>query len=437
MEDSVKSRSRIFAKMKVFKFGGASVKDAEAVKNVGSILNEYKDEALIVVVSAMGKTTNAFERLHKEFFNRGSECESILKEIKDFHFSIIGSLFPSEEHPIYEEIHNTFVEVEWQLEDEPVGTFDFEYDQMISLGEVLSTKIISAYLKEIGLEHLWVDARDLIRTDNSYRRAEVDWKVSKDLSSRLLGRYFGSNPKGLALTQGFIGGTSENFTSTLGREGSDYSAAILACLMEVEEVVIWKDVEGMYNADPKFFNNTVKLNNISFQEAIELAYFGASVIHPKTVQPLHQKNIPLYVKSFVNPERKGSLINEHAGDDSLVPSYIHKANQRLISIAARDYAFIIEHHLSDIFKEFSDAGVAINMMQNSAISFSVCVDEQDQLEPLIKKLQENYKVTYNDDLTLLTIRHYNDEVIENLIAKRKVLLEQRSRSTARFVLAEN
>ena len=419
--------------MKVFKFGGASVKDATAVRNVGKILKDHENETLIVVVSAMGKTTNAFEKLQKEFFNRGENCNDYLEEIKDFHFGIIQELFEDRTHPIYEEIHNTFVEVEWQLEDEPVGTFDFEYDQMVSLGEVLSTKIISAYLKKIQIEHEWMDARDLIRTDNSYRRAVVDWEVCTQLCERKLAKYFEKHPNGLAITQGFIGGTSENFTSTLGREGSDYSAAILACTMEAEEVVIWKDVEGMYNADPKFFENTIKLNNISFQEAIELAYFGASVIHPKTVQPLHRKNIPLYVKSFLNPDRKGSLINENVEDDAIVPSYIHKSDQRLISISARDYAFIIEHHLSDIFKLFSDAGVSINMMQNSAISFSVCIDEQDRLEDLINKLQENYKVTYNSGLTLLTIRHYTDEVIENLIGKKKVYLEQRSRNTARFI----
>lgn len=423
--------------MKVFKFGGASVKDAESVRNVANILKEYKTEPLIVVVSAMGKTTNAFEKLHQEFFSRGEKVFDYLQEIKGFHFEIIEALFPSKEHPVYEEIHNTFVEVEWQLEDEPVGTFDFEYDQMVSLGEVLSTKIISAYLKEVGIQHEWMDARDLIRTDNTYRRAVVDWQESEILTKRKLEPYFERNKQGLVLTQGFIAGTSENFTATLGREGSDYSAAILACIMEAGEVVIWKDVEGMYNADPKYFENTVKLNNISFQEAIELAYFGASVIHPKTVQPLHRKNIPLYVKSFLHPDRKGSLINENAKDDAIVPSYIHKSHQRLISISAKDYAFIIEHHLSDIFKQFSDAGISINMMQNSAISFSVCVDEHPRLEELIKQLQERYKVTYNKELTLLTIRHYNDEVIERLIGKSKVYLEQRSRNTARFVVATN
>jgi len=421
--------------MKVFKFGGASVKDAAAVRNVGEIISKHSDEALIVVVSAMGKTTNAFEKLHTDFFNGGDQCEALLKVIKDFHFGIIEDLFPDPNHPIYESIHNTFVEAEWQLEDEPVGTFDFEYDQMVSLGEVLSTRIISAYLQEMKIDHQWMDVRDLIRTDNRYRQAQVDWEQTEKMSRRKLQTYFEKHANGVVLTQGFIGGTSENFTSTLGREGSDYSAAILACAMGAKEVVIWKDVEGMYNADPKFFENTVKLNNISFQEAIELAYFGASVIHPKTVQPLHRKNIPLYVKSFLNPERKGSLINENSTADKIIPSYIHKPNQQLISIASRDYAFIVEHQLSEIFRLFSDANVSINLMQNSAISFSVCVDEQAALEGLIKKLGESYKVTYNKDLTLITIRHYTEEIIEKLIGKKKVYLEQRSRNSGRFVVA--
>ncbi|MAY84598.1 MAG: aspartate kinase [Flavobacteriales bacterium] len=420
--------------MKVFKFGGASVKDADAVRNVGEIISNHSDGPLIVVVSAMGKTTNAFEKLHNEFFNGGDQCETYLKEIKDFHFKIIEDLFPDSSHPVYEEIHNTFVEVEWQIEDEPVGTFDFEYDQMVSLGEVLSTKIISAHLKDKKIDHQWMDVRDLIRTDNRYRQAQVDWEQTEKMTKRKLEPYFKKQPSGVVLTQGFIGGTSENFTSTLGREGSDYSAAILACAMGAEEVVIWKDVEGMYNADPKYFENTVKLNNISFQEAIELAYFGASVIHPKTVQPLHRKNIPLIVKSFINPDRKGSLINEDNTADKIVPSYIHKPNQRLISIASRDYAFIVEHQLSEIFQLFSEAGVSINLMQNSAISFSVCVDEQPALEDLIKKLSESYKVTYNKNLTLITIRHYTEEIIEKLIGKKKVYLEQRSRNTGRFVV---
>jgi aspartate kinase len=263
----------------------------------------------------------------------------------------------------------------------------------------------------------------------------VDWKLSKQLIQKVIGKYLNENPEGVLVTQGFIGGTSENFTSTLGREGSDFSAAILASSLKAKEVVIWKDVEGMLNADPKYFEKTVKLNNISYHEAIELAYFGASVIHPKTIKPLHNAKIPLFVKSFLNPLNRGTLINENSASDSMVPSYIHKEGQILISIAAKDFSFIAESNLSDIYKCFADHGVTINMMQNSAISFSVCVDDETpKIDVLIESLQKKYKVSYNKSVNLLTIRHYTEDIIEELIAGQSVLMEQRSRNTARFVL---
>ena len=421
--------------MKVFKFGGASVKDAQAVKNVAKIINENREDALAVVVSAMGKTTNAFEKVLRAFYYKEGEAPELLQEIKDFHFEILYELFPDKKHKVYNDIHNTFIEVEWQIEDDPVGTFDFEYDQMVSLGEMLSTKIVSAYLTEQGIENKWLDVRDVLRTDNNYRKANVDWQLTKDLMQKVIGKYFEEQPKGIVVTQGFIGGTSENFTSTLGREGSDFSAAIIAASLAAKEVVIWKDVEGMLNADPKFFDKTVKLNNISYHEAIELAYFGASVIHPKTIKPLHNSKIPLFVKSFVNPSNRGTLINENNASDSLVPSYIHKEGQILISIAAKDFSFIAESNLSDIYKCFADRGVTINMMQNSAISFSVCVDDETpKIDELIKQLQKDYKVSYNKSVKLLTIRHYTEDIIDELIEGKTVLLEQKARKTARFVL---
>ncbi|MAC95377.1 MAG: aspartate kinase [Flavobacteriales bacterium] len=421
--------------MKVFKFGGASVKDAQAVKNVANIINENREDALAVVVSAMGKTTNAFEKVLRAFYYKEGEAPELLQEIKDFHFEILYELFPDKKHKVYNDIHNTFIEVEWQIEDDPVGTFDFEYDQMVSLGEMLSTKIVSAYLTEQGIENKWLDVRDVLRTDNNYRKANVDWQLTKVLMQKVIGKYFEEQPNGIVVTQGFIGGTSENFTSTLGREGSDFSAAIIAASLAAKEVVIWKDVEGMLNADPKFFDKTVKLNNISYHEAIELAYFGASVIHPKTIKPLHNSKIPLFVKSFVNPSNRGTLINENSASDSLVPSYIHKEGQILISIAAKDFSFIAESNLSDIYKCFADRGVTINMMQNSAISFSVCVDDETpKIDELIKQLQKDYKVSYNKSVKLLTIRHYTEDIIDELIEGKTVLLEQKARKTARFVL---
>ena len=419
--------------MKVFKFGGASVKDVDAVKNIADIIASYTGEKIMIVVSAMGKTTNAFEGVLDAFFFAGQDAIEKLEAIKSFHFDILKGLFPDSSHPVYKEIHNTFVEAEWQLEDAPVGTYDFEYDQLIGLGELLSTKIVAAYLKEAGIKNTWLDARDLIRTDNSYRRAQIDWKTTEGLMQKR----FSQPHENIVISQGFIASTSENFTTTLGREGSDFSAAIFASCLNAEEVVIWKDVDGMLNADPKYYENTVKLNNISYKEAVELAYFGASVIHPKTIKPLQNKKIPLYVKSFLNPKNMGSLINHNSQTDHLIPSYIHKENQILISIASRDYAFMDEPKLSYIFKLFADNNLSINIMQNSAISFSVSLDyDKAKVETLIDELKKEFSVSYNLDSTLITIRHYNEDVIAELIKGKQILMEQKTRTTARFVLAK-
>lgn len=418
--------------MKVFKFGGASVKDAEAVKNVVSIIQKYGDSRLVVVVSAMGKITNSFEKLVDAFYFKKGGIEELLQEIKEFHFNILNTLFEDKQHPIYRDIENTFVEVEWQLEDEPVGTYDFEYDQMVPIGELLSTKIISAYLGEHIIESHWFDARDVIRTDNNYRKAKVDWTLTKEMVQQKVKTY--PNVE-VFITQGFMGSTSENFTSTLGREGSDFSASILASSLQAEEVVIWKDVEGMLNADPKYFNNTVKLDNISFREAVELAYYGASVIHPKTIKPLQNNNIPLKVKSFVNPASEGSVIDSNEHDDAAIASYIHKDNQILLSISSKDYSFIDEIGLSEVFKLLHDENVSVNIMQNSAISFSLCADyDVRRIDTLIVQLKKSFKVMYNTNVQLLTVRHYNSEVINDLLKGKEVLLEQKSRSTARFVV---
>lgn len=420
--------------MKVFKFGGASVKDAEAVRNVAKIISSHKNGSLFVVISAMGKTTNALEKLLDAHFYKKGNTEVILKEIKDFHFDILKQLFKDTKHPIYQEIHNTFVEVEWQLEDEPVGSYDFEYDQMVTIGEMLSSKIVNAYLNLEGIASKWWDVRDLIRTDNTYRAAKVDWEISEKLiKNKLLD--FLQDDHAVGITQGFVGGTSENFNSTLGREGSDFSAAIFANILDAEELIIWKDVEGMLNADPKFFEQTSKLNNISYLEAVELAYYGASVIHPKTIKPLENKHIPLYVKSFLKPEEAGSLINSNTASDSLIPSYIFKKNQLLLSISTRDYSFVDEKSLGNIFKCFSELGISINLMQNSAISFSVCMDfDQAKFDSLIQSLEDEFKLSYNTEVELLTVRHYDEETLAKLSKGKQILVEQKSRNTARLVL---
>jgi aspartate kinase len=286
-------------------------------------------------------------------------------------------------------------------------------------------------LNKEGVENNWLDARDVIRTDNTYREANIDWETS----SQLIEKAIDWNGFNLFVTQGFIGGTSENFTTTLGREGSDYSAAVFSYVLESQEMVVWKDVPGFLNADPKFFDNTRILRHISYKEAIELAYYGASVIHPKTIKPLQNKHIPLKVKSFLHPEEQGTLINDTSDNDSLIPSFILKEKQQLISISPKDFSFIVEHHLREIFEIFENERIKINMMQNSALNFSVVVDESDKNAHLIELLKANYQVLYNENTQLITIRHYTSSVIDELLAGKKVLLEQRTRNTARFVVS--
>lgn len=418
--------------MQVFKFGGASVKDAEGVKNVVEVLKQFPDQKISVIVSAMGKTTNALERLAKAFFYNAENPESILEEIKKYHFDICRQLFSNNAHPIFTELENTFVELYWAIEDEPTHGFDFEYDQIVSMGEIISTKIISAYLNEVGLPNKWIDARGLIQTDNSYREGKVDFELTEALVQRDLEPVF--NSFNIIVTQGFIGGTSENFTTTLGREGSDYTASILAYCLNAKNVTIWKDVPGVLNADPKWFSHTKKIDELSYHDAIELTYYGATVIHPKTIKPLQNKNIPLYVKSFLKPKEEGTVIKD--GEKRLnIPSYIFKVNQVLISIQPKDFSFIAEDNLSDIFEMFAKHGVKINLMQLSAISFSVCCDNDEfKIQDLVKDLQTQFKVLYNSGLELMTVRYYTQETIDTLTAHKIILLEQRSRFTVQMVM---
>tara|TARA_B110000046_G_scaffold25332_1_gene24759 strand:- start:20108 stop:21364 length:1257 start_codon:yes stop_codon:yes gene_type:complete len=418
--------------MRVFKFGGASVKDAEGVRNAVDIIKNQASEKLLVVVSAMGKTTNAFEDVLESHLNRSEQVFDQLGAIKLFHITVCNDLFENKQNAIFQELHNAFVEAEWQIEDEPIGTRGFEYDQLIGLGELLSTKILAAYLKLKGVENMWIDARDVVRTDNTYQAAKIVWEETK----RLIQQKVNTIEENVMVTQGFIGSSSENFTTTLGREGSDFSAAIFASLLNAKELVIWKDVEGMLNADPKHYDSTVKLENISYKEAVELAYYGASVIHPKTVKPLENKKIPLYVKSFKKPNTNGSLIDGDSSRDCDIPSYIHKENQILVSFSSKDFDFIDERKLSEIFQSFSDIGLSVNILQNSAISFTVAFDfDKAKIDELRKAVFDKYKVACNEGATLITIRHFTEQIIADLLKGRTVLLEQRTRSTARFVLA--
>ena len=411
--------------MRVYKFGGASVKDAAGVRNVLSILQAESDVNLMIVISAMGKTTNALEAIVNAYYSGDTPS---LDSVKQYHFDIMNQLF-ERNHPIYDEVNNLFVEIEWVIEDAPTSTYAYEYDQIVSVGELLSTTIISAYLNECGFTNRWLDARDIIRTDNTHRNARVDWELTESMIQKEVSKGFP------VLTQGFIGCTSENFTTTLGREGSDFTAAILAHAAQAKEVVIWKDVPGILNADPRFFEDAQKLESLSYAEAIELAYFGAKVIHPKTIQPLKDKKIPLRVRSFVDGTTDGTVVSEGAEIKPFLPSFIVKENQVLLSISAQDLSFIVEDHLSHIFLLFSEYGVRVNVMQNSAVSFSVCVDNDAQKVPaLIDALKKEYQVLYNDDLTLYTIRHYNDDSMAKVLKGKTLLLEQKSRHTVQLVV---
>jgi aspartate kinase len=419
--------------MQVFKFGGASVKDAQGVKNVAEVLKQFPNQKIAVVVSAMGKTTNSLERLAKAFFYKTENADIILEEIKKYHVDICHHLFANSSHPIFIELENTFVELYWAIEDEPTHSFDFEYDQIVSMGEVISTKIISAFLNEVGLQNKWVDARGLIQTDNTYREGKVDFALTESLIKRDLLPVF--NSFNSIVTQGFIGGTSENFTTTLGREGSDYSAAIFAFGLKAESLTIWKDVPGVLNADPKLFTDTQKYEQLSYAEALEMTYYGATVIHPKTIKPLQNAGISLLVKPFYAPEETGTLISEKTDKQNLIPAIIVKKNQVLISISTTDFSFITENHLSELFATFANLHIKLNTMQISALSFSVCIDyDAKRFQKLQAALANGFKFKYNEALELITIRHFTPEKIDELSAGRKVYMEQLSRNTAQLVV---
>ena len=414
---------------KVFKFGGTSIKDANNIKRIAEILIKYASEDLVVVFSAMGKITNMLEEVVEDYMQKNGQAEDKLQLVKDFHAHLLGELFESN-HAIYNEVNNLFVEIEWVLEDEPNLDYAFNYDQIVSVGELLSTKIMSAYLNENGFENSWVDVRDIIRTDNKYRNAKIDWEQTISSCKENINSF-------PITTQGFIGCTSENFTTTLGREGSDFTAAILAFSLDAEQVIIWKDVDGVLNADPRFFEETEQLMSIPFEEAIELAYYGAKVMHPKTIQPLQKKSIPLEVKSFLNPKKEGSIIGDFESITPFVPSYIVKENQILISIADKNLSFIVEEHLSSIFSLFSNFGARVNMMQNSAVSFSFCIDNDSHKIPeLLDALKKNFKVYFNENLIMYTIRHYNEDSISKLLINKELLLEQKSRHTIHLVVKD-
>jgi len=417
--------------MKVFKFGGASVKDATAVKNVAKVLSLFKNDQLLIVVSAMGKTTNALEALADAYYKKGKTKGKIFNKIKAFHNDIIADLLLHKNSNAYDDIENLFIELECIIETKPESSFDCVYDQIVSYGEVFSSRIISTYLNEIGRRNRWMEAQNFIVTDNTFREGKVDWQITTDMIEKKL------KPivlKQMVVTQGFIARSQELKTVTLGREGSDYSAAIFAYGLGAESLTIWKDVDGVMNGDPKKLNNAVKLDALSYSHTIEMAYYGATVIHPKTIQPLQSKNIPLYVKSFINPKVKGTTVGNNAKEKT-IPTFISKTNQTLLSISSKDFSFIVEENLSGIFALLAKNRVNINLMQNSAISFSICIDNNPaKIQTLKNDLAQLFEVSSQEGVELLTIMNYTEKAMNDMINKKQILLEQRTKYTVQFVM---
>jgi aspartate kinase len=421
--------------IKIFKFGGASVKDAEAVKNVGNIITHYKgDDNLVVIVSAMGKTTNALEVLVKLGFNK-QEFEEEWKALKEFHLNIIEGLFANKTD-IVKEIDQVFEEIRIILHTFNSNEFNYLYDQIVSLGEILSTKIIAAYCNSVGVNAEFKDARGLIKTDNTYREGKVNWNVTEYLIHQSIDPIFTgeAGASKVVITQGFIGQSTEGNTTTLGREGSDYTASIFAYSLNAVEVTIWKDVAGVLNADPKYFDDAQILNQLSYTDAIELAYYGATVIHPKTIKPLENKKIPLRVKSFVNPAGTGTVISQKESLSAL-PTFIFKVNQALVSISPKDFSFMVEENLSDIFGMLAKYRINVNLMQHSALSFQVCVDNDiDKVSQLYVELEKSFNLQLEENLELITVRNYNQSTVDRLLAGKKLLVEQKNSHTVRLVV---
>jgi len=416
--------------MKVLKFGGASVKDADGVRNLAAIIKDYQED-IIIVVSAMGKTTNRLEELCHAYFRQESRCETLLQSLKNDHLHVVQHLFPSAA-PVREQVEALFHVLESGLQTESSLCYDYEYDRLICFGELLSTTIVSAYLNHAGLSNRFVDIRGALKTDSCYRNARVDLSLSEQLCRQR----FTFRETHRYVTQGFIAGTRTNQTTTLGREGSDYTAALLANLLDGASVTIWKDVPGVMNADPKQHEHARIIPRMSYKEAIELTHFGAKVIHPKTIKPLQNKGIPLYVKSFLDPTSPGTVIEEVEERLTLPPIFIDKGDQLLLTLTPRDFSFIAEEKLSHIFALLARYKLKLNLMQNSAISFSFCIDHHAAvLDDLLKTLQTEFEVLYNKDVRLITIRHYTEQVIQELIGEQIPLVEQRSRLTAQFVLS--
>ena len=415
--------------MRIFKFGGASVKDADGVQNLVKVLKQVGHENTLLVVSAMGKTTNAMEKVVNSYFEDKNALNSAVQEVKEYHNTILLDLFQTNKHPVFEKVKVLFDEVQGFLVWNKSPNYNFVYDQVVGYGELVSTTILSAYLNKEGIKNSWLDVRDFIKTDNNYRDAMVNWEKTQERISQ------GVDKGKFYISQGFLGSDDNNFTTTLGREGSDYTAAIFAYCLNANSVTIWKDVPGVLNADPRYFNEAQLLNKISYREAIELAFYGASVIHPKTLQPLQRKEIPLLVKSFINPEGAGTTVGKGTTLEPQVPCYIMKKDQVLMRLSSLDFSFIVENSISELFKMLHDHKMKVDLIQNSAISFSVCVDNKfGRLQELLNLLKSRFNVDCYEGVSLYTIRHFNNDAITSLQKGKEILLEQRANETVQLVV---
>lgn len=420
--------------MKVFKFGGASLESVERIQQVAAIVQSFPEQQILIVISAMGKTTNELEKVARNFFLRKREIAAqLLFNIEQQHIEVAEKLLGNRDNPVFDQLQQFFTEAEWTLGEKPGRSYDYYYDQLVSLGELLSTAIVSAYFNLAGIPNIWQDVRDIFRTDDTFRDANIDWVITgQNVQEKILPLFKQTN---IVISQGFIGSTDQNESVTLGREGSDYSAAVFANLLNAESQTIWKDVEGLKNADPKLFPNTVNIPEITYSEVIEMAYYGAQVIHPKTIKPLQNKQIPLFVKSFLNKDLPGTVIKEEVDTKQLPPIIVLKKNQVLLTITSRNFDFITEDRISDIYERFHKLKIKINLMQNAAISFSCCIDNNpEKIEQLMKELHDEFKISYNEGLELLTVRYNQDGLLEELSKDRTILLEQRSLITIQRLL---
>ncbi|SJZ86455.1 aspartate kinase [Sediminibacterium ginsengisoli] len=410
--------------MKVFKFGGASVNSVERIKNLAAVLREYPSEQLVVIISAMGKTTNALEKVAEAFYaGKKEEALELFNTVKNQHLNTAKYLLVTRYNACYSQLNDFFTEVEWLLHDQPVREFDYYYDQIVCAGELFSTAIISHFLAEDGIGNEWLDVRDLIRTDNNFRDAAIDWPATTQRIRDEIG------DGALYITQGFIGSTNDNENTTLGREGSDYTAAVFANILNAESLTIWKDVEGVMNADPKTFEDTQLISELSFREVIEMAYYGAQVIHPKTIKPLQNKNIPLYVKCFLNPALPGTVIHGKT-NKNLPPIFVIKNNQALVQLNSQDFSFVGEKPVAALYELFSKLRISTNLVQTGAISVMVCLDDKgDKTDQLAAAASEHFDVQIEKGLHLLTIRHGNEKLTQTLTAGKSIVLMQRSPDT--------